>query len=111
MNISVTVTVFSPCYVRMNYCHVTSLFVFRISSLQKIISYVIISSPMVSFGAVYPADVHTVIPADVRGQELRSSSQNVGKNKRFGADVHDPKAQTSMTPGGFERNFGQKTSG
>ena len=33
------------------------------------------------------------------------------KNKHFGADIHDPKARTSMTPRGFlklrsEKNFG-----
>ena len=33
----------------------------------------------VSFGAGYPADVRTDIPADVRGQKLRSGPRNPGK--------------------------------
>ena len=32
-------------------------------------------------------------------------------NKHFGADVHDPKARTSMTPGGFKKTSVRKTSG
>ena len=31
--------------------------------------------------------------------------------KHFGADIHDPKARTSMAPGGFLKNFGQKNFG
>ena len=66
----------------------------------------------VSFGAGYLADVHADIPADVRGQKLRSSPRNPGrKNKHFGADVHHPKARTSMTPGGFKKTSVRKTSG
>ena len=30
------------------------------------------------------------------------------KNKHFGADVHDPKARTSMTPGGFKKLRSEK---
>ena len=37
------------------------------------------STQRVSFGAGYPADVHADIPADVRGQKLRSSPRNPGK--------------------------------
>ena len=37
------------------------------------------SAQRVSFGAGYPADVHADIPADVRGQKLRSSPRNPGK--------------------------------
>ena len=33
----------------------------------------------VSFGAGYPADIHADIPADVRGQNLRSGPRNPGK--------------------------------
>ena len=33
----------------------------------------------VSFGAGHPADVHADIPADARGQKLRSSPRNPGK--------------------------------
>ena len=43
----------------------------------------------VSFGAGYPADVHADIPADVRGQKLRSSPRNPGKTSIL--------ARTSMT--------------
>ena len=53
-----------------------------------------------SFGAGYPVDVHADIPADVRGQKLRSGPVNPGKNEHFGADIHDPKARTSTTRGG-----------
>ena len=63
----------------------------------------------VSSGAGYPADVHADIPADVWWQKLRSGPRNPGKNKPSGADIHDPKAQTSTSPGGFQKNFGQKT--
>ena len=30
------------------------------------------------------------------------------KNKHLGADIHDPNARTSMTPGGAQKNFAQK---
>ena len=30
------------------------------------------------------------------------------KNRHFGADVHDPKARTSMTPGGFKKLRSEK---
>ena len=33
------------------------------------------------------------------------------RNKHFGADVHDPKARTSMTPGACKKNFGRKNVG
>ena len=64
----------------------------------------------VGFGAGYPADVHADIPADVRGQKLRSNPRDPGKkkNKHFGADIHDPKART---PGGFKKHSVRKTSG
>ena len=65
----------------------------------------------VSFGAGYPADVHADIPADVRGQELRSGPRKAGKNKHFGADIHDPKARTSMTARVFFLLRSEKTSG
>ena len=65
----------------------------------------------VSFGAGYPADIRTDIPADVRGQKLRSGPRNPGKTSisvrtsmtHFGADVHDPKR--------VQNNFGQKNFG
>ena len=67
----------------------------------------------VSFGAGYPADVHADIPADVRGQKasVKPSKLWEKKNKHVGADVHDPKARTSMTLGRVRRNFGQKNFG
>ena len=37
------------------------------------------SSPKSKFWAGYPADVHADIPADVRGQKLRSGAGNPGK--------------------------------
>ena len=56
----------------------------------------------VSFGARYPADVHADIPADVRGQKLRSGRTEILEKRAFrGADIHDPDAGTSMTPRGF----------
>ena len=53
----------------------------------------------VSFGAGNPVDVHADIPADVRGQKLRSSPPNPGKKQEIrcgypwpeGADVRAPK--------------------
>ena len=36
----------------------------------------------VSFGAGYPADVHAHIPADVRGQKLRSGLRNPRKTSK-----------------------------
>ena len=66
------------------------------------------AAPRVSVGAGYPADVHADIPADVREQKLRAGPRNPGRNKDFGADIHDPKARTSMTPGGFEKLRSEK---
>ena len=64
----------------------------------------------VSFGAGYPADVHADIPADVRGQKIRSGPRNLGKTNMS--------ARTSMTrrrgrpwPQGVQKNFGQKNFG
>ena len=37
------------------------------------------SAQRVSFGAGYPADIRADIPADVRGQKLRSGPRNPGK--------------------------------
>ena len=54
----------------------------------------------VSFGAGHPADVHADIPADVRGKSLGQALEILETNKLFGANIHDPKARTSMTPGG-----------
>ena len=59
----------------------------------------------VRFGAGYPADVHADIPADVP-----AGGKNFGQaleNKHFGADIHGPKARTSMTP----KNSGQNNFG
>ena len=62
----------------------------------------------VSFGAGYPADVHADIPADVWGQKTSVKPSKFWKNKHFGADVHDPKARTSMTPGGAKKLRSEK---
>ena len=62
----------------------------------------------VSFGAGYPADVHAIIPVDVRGQKLQSGPRNPGrKNKHFGADIHNPTADVH-DPRGVFKNFGQR---
>ena len=52
-----------------------------------------------------------VFRADVPGQKLRAGHRNLEKNKRLGADIHDPNAQTSMTPGGAEKLLAEKLSG
>ena len=64
----------------------------------------------VSFGAGYPADVHADIPADVRGQKLRSGPRNPGKTSIS--------VRTSMTrrrgrpwPQGVKKTSVRKTSG
>ena len=43
------------------------------------------------------------IRADVWGQKLRSGSQNPRTHKHSDADIHDPKARTSMIQGGSEK--------
>ena len=48
-----------------------------------------------------------VIRADIPAQNFGQGGRNPGKNKHFGADIHDPKARTSTTLSGFQ-NFGQK---
>ena len=51
-----------------------------------------------------------VIRADIRAQNFGQGGQNPGKNKHLGADIHDPKARTSMNVGDFQKlrseNFG-----
>ena len=42
---------------------------------------------------------------------VRPSKSWKKKNKHCGADVHDPKARTSMSPGGVLKYFGQKSFG
>ena len=45
-------------------------------------------------------------PGGCPGEKTYVKPRNPGKDKHFGADVHDPKAGTSMTAGGFKK-FGQ----
>ena len=56
--------------------------------------------------------------ADVRGLSCgHPGSKTSGrplkpwKNKHLDAGVHDPNARTSMTPGGYKRTSGRKSSG
>ena len=65
----------------------------------------------VSFGAGYPADVQRGYPGGSPGTKTSVKPSKSWKNKHFGADVHDPKARTSMTPEGFKKNFRQKNFG
>ena len=51
-----------------------------------------------------------VIRADIPAQNFGQSGQNPGKNRHFGADIHDPKARTSTTLR-ISKNFGQKNFG
>ena len=44
-----------------------------------------------------------VIRADIPAQNFGQGGQNPGKNKHFGADIHDPKARTSTTLRGFQK--------
>ena len=80
------------------------LFVFSLFRNEK-------AAQRVSFGAGYPADVHADIPADVRGQKLRSGPRNAGKTSIS--------VRTSMTrrrgrpppERGEKKNFDQKNFG
>ena len=44
------------------------------------------------------------------GPNFGQGGQNPGKNRHLGADIHDPKARTSMTLRDFQ-NFGQRNFG
>ena len=44
-----------------------------------------------------------VIRADIPAQNFGQGGQNPGKNKHFGADIHDPKARTSSALRGFQK--------
>ena len=50
-----------------------------------------------------------IIRADVPGQKFRALKTL--ENKHFGADIHDPSARTSMTPGGCKKTSRKKPSG
>ena len=65
----------------------------------------------VSFGAGYPADVHADIPADFRGQKLRSNPRNPGKTSILVRTSMTRRRGTSMNPGGFKKTSVRKTSG
>ena len=45
------------------------------------------------------------------GSKASSRPSKLWKDKHLGADIHDPNARTSMTPGGCQKNFVQKTWG
>ena len=45
------------------------------------------------------------------GKNFGQALEILEKNKHFGADIHDPKARTSMTRRGVEKNFGLKKFG
>ena len=64
----------------------------------------------VSFGAGYPADVHADIPADVRGQKLRSGPRNPGK-QAFRCGRPWPEGADVQLPWAVQKNFGQKNFG
>ena len=57
------------------------------------------------FWAGHPCGHPVVIQADVQRQTLWSGPGDPARSCHFGADIHDPKTQTSMT-GGL-KNFGQ----
>ena len=42
------------------------------------------------------------------GKNFGHALEILKKNKHFGADIHDPKARTSMTPGGFKKLRSEK---
>ena len=49
-----------------------------------------------------------VIRADIPGKNFGQGGQNPGKNKHFGADIHDPKARTSTTLRDFQKLRSEK---
>ena len=70
------------------------------------------SAQRVSFGAGYPRRYPGRYPGGRPGAKTSvKPSKSWKKNKHFGADVHDPKARKSMTPGGFKKTSVRKTSG
>ena len=66
------------------------------------------SSANRKFSGHIPLGRPGVIRADVPGQKVRADPRNLGKNKHVGADVHDPNARTSMTPGGCKKLRAEK---
>ena len=49
-----------------------------------------------------------VIRADIPAQNFGQGGQNPGKNKHFGADIHDPKGRTSTTLRDFQKLRSEK---
>ena len=49
-----------------------------------------------------------VIRAEIPAQNFGQGPQNPGKNKHFGADIHDPKARTSTTLRDFQKLWSDK---
>ena len=62
-----------------------------------------------SFWAGYPADVPRSF-VQTSGSKPSGRPSKPWKSKHLGADIHDPNARTSMTPGGA-KNFGQQNFG
>ena len=61
----------------------------------------------VSLGAGYPRMSMRISRGRPGATDLVRPSKS-WKNKHFGADVHDPKARTSTTPGGFKKLRSEK---
>ena len=49
-----------------------------------------------------------VIRADIPARNFGQGTQNTGKNKHLGADIHDPKVRTSTTPRDFQKLRSEK---
>ena len=65
----------------------------------------------VSFRAGYPADVHADIPADVRGQKLRSGPQEILEKTSISVRTSMTRRRGRPWPQGGFKNFGQKNFG
>ena len=61
--------------------------------------------------AQFVPGTNPVCPWDNPGAKTSVKPSKSWKNNHFGADVHDPKARTSMTPGGFKRTSARKNFG
>ena len=72
-------------------------------------------NPRKSFWAGYPvnfrADISGGCPGGRPDPKTFTPSLRAQENKVFCADVHDPKALTSMTRGGSQKNFAQENFG
>ena len=66
------------------------------------------SSPKKKFSARISRGHPGVIRADIPAQNFGHGPPNPGKNKHFGADIHDPKARTSTTLRHFQKLWSEK---